>query len=1353
MKTRFLLKPIVVFLMLFITGVLVYPGDSRSYPVSAGYCDDSTITIYPYSYVKPGDGEPFNCYEVQAEVIQGGYRYGFEDQSDADYDDIIVDVWVTGSGTGSPVAHVRFVSKEASFKHWIYLVVDGVAQLVFKGEESVPGTVYDIALPTRECADFTLTASPTLRTVRAGESAEYNITVNSSEGYDSDTTLTVSGLPEGTSAVFEPNPIPITGESKLTVSTASETPEGTYTLTITGQGGEIVNSVEVTLVVEGTIAEPDFSLDVVPGGREITAGESTTYEVTLTTINGFASPVSFDVSGLAAGVTGTFSVNPVTPDPESGTTVYNTTLTIPTSSTTLAGLYTFTITGQGGDLTHSVQATLKVIEIPPDPDFTIQVEPGVREIIQGESTDYTVTITGVNDFNSSVALSVSGLPAESTGSFSVTPLGVGGQSILTIEAGGSTPVGTYTLTVTGEGGGKTHPVTVTLTIKPGEQPEPDFQVVVDPQSRAIFAGETTTYGLDFIAINGFSHKLFLSIDGMPAGVTAVFQPDYVVADGESQLMISTTVDTVVGEYPLTITAKRAGKEHTVVVTLIIKEIPPEPGFELRAEPTLQTVYPGESAGYGITVIPVNGFAGTVSFSVSGVPGGVTAAFTADTVTAAGETRLQVSTTADTPRGTHPLMVTAVSGELKQTVEVRLVVVCPDFSLEIDAEPYRGPAPLLVEFEPDIRHSQNYSQNESTYHWNFGDGESSTEAKPRHTFQRPGVYNVTLSVTDACGRTKTAVKSIEVDIFKGVIANHFSKTEALPGDEAWITVEVTNGTRQAFTGIIIQDELSSMLHYIEDDSGVTPASVGNSLQWRLPVLNSSQTFTYKIKVKIDPSAPAGIISNTVHLSHESLGAGETITSNMATLRVQPVQALRVTLEKQVEQSQVEPGNTVTYRLVLTNRSNALLTNVKLADSLASSLEMVSQVHTSGLKYRQDGNELRWTGTVEAGEQVIVTITARVLPGSMGGTVIENTARFEAEQLPASIQSNTVQTIVVTQPVSITSVRFMKRCEVPQAEIGRIIRYHLTLTNDSTSMLSGVMIEDYLPQGFSYVASSTLLNGQSLAEPQGSRRLIWQLPVVNPGETLDLRYQVVIGADAKRGKNTNLAILRATDTSGQPLVYEASAFVNIASSSIIFYSELEGTVYLDRDDDDFYSMEDTPLQGIEVCLSTGQKSISDAMGRYRFDSLNPGEYAVGINTATLPPQYRLAYPYPRPVVLSDGLTDDIDFAVKFSGEDEIKTARLEGRVYFDKNQDKNFDPDEPLLKSFKAELIGMSKTQGQDGRFVFTRLEPGAYSVVIYYDNKVERKEVQINKGNNMVDIPLRFTGIKIIIKGNGNDENR
>jgi hypothetical protein len=86
-------------------------------------------------------------------------------------------------------------------------------------------------------------------------------------------------------------------------------------------------------------------------------GGTAVYTVTINPTNGFNSPVTFSVSGLPSGTTGSLSPNPATT---------SSTLTLTVSSTTANGNYVFTVTGNGGSptITRTVTANLKKINKP-----------------------------------------------------------------------------------------------------------------------------------------------------------------------------------------------------------------------------------------------------------------------------------------------------------------------------------------------------------------------------------------------------------------------------------------------------------------------------------------------------------------------------------------------------------------------------------------------------------------------------------------------------------------------------------------------------------------------------------------------------------------------------------------------------------------------------------------------------------------------------------------------------------------------------------------------------------------------------------------------------------------------------
>jgi hypothetical protein len=67
---------------------------------------------------------------------------------------------------------------------------------------------------------------------------------------------------------------------------------------------------------------------------------------------------------------------------------------------------------------------------------------------------------------------------------------------------------------------------------------------------------------------------------------------------------------------------------------------------------------------------------------------------------------------------------------------------------------------------------------TSYAWNFGDGTTGNTATASHIYARPGVYNVTLTVTDAAGNAATVKFNVTVrsndllglvQILEGIIA--------------------------------------------------------------------------------------------------------------------------------------------------------------------------------------------------------------------------------------------------------------------------------------------------------------------------------------------------------------------------------------------------------------------------------------------------------------------------------------------------------------------------------------------------------------------------------------------------------
>jgi PKD repeat protein len=81
-----------------------------------------------------------------------------------------------------------------------------------------------------------------------------------------------------------------------------------------------------------------------------------------------------------------------------------------------------------------------------------------------------------------------------------------------------------------------------------------------------------------------------------------------------------------------------------------------------------------------------------------------------------------------------------------------------FQAEFGAGAITGSAPLAVQFTDYSQVSSSTGANISSWLWNFGDGTTSTERNPQHTYSSSGVYTVSLTITTTTGVQDTEIKT-------------------------------------------------------------------------------------------------------------------------------------------------------------------------------------------------------------------------------------------------------------------------------------------------------------------------------------------------------------------------------------------------------------------------------------------------------------------------------------------------------------------------------------------------------------------------------------------------------------------
>ena len=486
-------------------------------------------------------------------------------------------------------------------------------------------------------------SAPASVQVAPGATTTAGINVNAVGGFGSSVNLAVSGLPNGVTASFLPNPT--YGSTTMVLTAAKTAAVGTATLTVTGTAGKLTASTTIQLQIQ----TPSFTLSA-PSSVLVAQGGTMTSWVNVVPAFGFNGSVNLAVTGLPAGVTASWSPNPAT---------QSSTLTLTASSTAAFATSTVTITGTSGSLTTST--TLQVAVVPPV--FTVY-GPGSLTVGPGSRVIGYIAVQWQNGFSGNVNLSVSGLPPGVTASLS--PASTSSTSVLTLTASSTASLGQYNAVITGTYGKQVS--TALFNIIVASSP---FFTLSTPPTVQLGRGTSTTNWVYVYAQNGFKGSVQLAAVHFPSGVTASFSPN--PTTGNSLLTLTASSTAALGEYTGTLLGVAGGQTVSIPITISVYA----PSFTLS---TYQgpIVSPGGSGNGTVFIQPLYGFTGSVNLSVSGLPAGVTASFlpnpTADQSTL-------VATAASTAiPGQYNVTIKGVWGTQTVTATMPLTISAPTFTM-------------------------------------------------------------------------------------------------------------------------------------------------------------------------------------------------------------------------------------------------------------------------------------------------------------------------------------------------------------------------------------------------------------------------------------------------------------------------------------------------------------------------------------------------------------------------------------------------------------------------------------------------------------------------------------------------
>lgn len=403
------------------------------------------------------------------------------------------------------------------------------------------------------------------------------------------------------------------------------------------------------------------------------------------------------------------------------------------------------------------------------------------------------------------------------------------------------------------------------------------------------------------------------------------------------------------------------------------------------------------------------------------------------------------------------------------------------------------------------------------------------------------------------------------------ADPASGTAVSPGDTIEYTVTGTNTGNTVLVPAAITDDLSAVLAnaaYNGDVSATTGTVdvTGSQLSWT-GTLGAGDDVVITYTVTVDDDATGVLLRNTAEGAATPLIPSDPTDPESPTTPGTPVSPPPASTQHPVVNpgfevsktadpasgTAVDPGSVIEYTVTGTNTGDTVLDPAEISDDLAGVLANASYNDdadaTRGTATVTD-SALSWTGSLEPGENVVITYSVTI-DGDAGGETITNTVTGEATPLvptdPSDSESPTTPgtpivppTVITEHPVNVPGFEFSKTADPASGtalDPGDVITYVLTGVNTGETALDSVEIVDDLSGVLDHASLdgtpvATIVGGAAAPVVVDGDELSWT-GALAVGQTVTITYSVTVGPDAAGELLENSATAVATPPGGEEI----------------------------------------------------------------------------------------------------------------------------------------------------------------------------------------------------------------------------
>jgi uncharacterized repeat protein (TIGR01451 family) len=388
---------------------------------------------------------------------------------------------------------------------------------------------------------------------------------------------------------------------------------------------------------------------------------------------------------------------------------------------------------------------------------------------------------------------------------------------------------------------------------------------------------------------------------------------------------------------------------------------------------------------------------------------------------------------------------------------------------------------------------------------------------------PTANDPTLFTVVAAPRLDVATKTV-VDL---------DGAPTLPGDRLEYAITLRNDGSEAATGVFVTDPLDAALVDVEAlDAGVV---AGSTLRWDLGRLDPGASVTVRFRATVDADVPdGGRIANQANVGADGLesiltddpSTPEPSDPTVVVVNETPDLVTSTKVFFDLNGGAIQPNDAVRYEIVVRNTGAGTARNVVVTDRIDASLlvdvvaDEAEQVGDTLVFSSASGAPLEAIGP---GEQVVLSIVARIAPDAPNASLLANQAEVSDEEGrlwltddPATAESSDPTVVEILFPELQLATKSVVDLNGGSVEPGDRLVYSIRFGAGVGPALTNVVVVDRLDP----LLTDVFVLGGGVWD-ESTRTVTWDptsepaLASVEQGEQRTLEFEVTVRADAQAG----------------------------------------------------------------------------------------------------------------------------------------------------------------------------------------------------------------------------------------------